>query len=65
MDSCTSDLEEFTILWAMFDGSITVHWAFALPTPRRRQKANSMGGKTKSAMLRKVEMAGSSDISRG
>ena len=38
-DSCTSDLELLTILWAMFDGSITVHWADALPVPRNRHRA--------------------------
>ena len=39
VDSCTSDFEEFTIDWAMFDGSITVHWAFALPVPNMRHRA--------------------------
>lgn len=24
------------MLWAMLEGSITVHWAFVLPAPRRR-----------------------------
>jgi hypothetical protein len=24
------------MLWAMLEGSITVHWAFALPAPKRR-----------------------------
>lgn len=38
-DSCTSDFELLTMLWAMFDGSITVHWAAALPVPRNRQRA--------------------------
>lgn len=38
-DSCTSDLELFTILWAMLDGSMTVHWAEALPVPNRRHRA--------------------------
>ena len=41
VDSCTSDFDELTMLWAMLDGSMTVHWAFALPVPRNRQRAIS------------------------
>ena len=41
VDSYTSDFDELTMLWAMLDGSMTVHWAFALPVPRNRHRAIS------------------------
>ena len=40
-DYCTSDFELFTMLCAMFDGSITVHCAFAFPVPSIRQRRKS------------------------